>query len=46
MEIDKQSLTAGLYARVSTGRQEQEATVESQLAEVKAKIEADGNVLP
>lgn len=41
-----QHLVAGLYARVSTGRQENEATIESQLAEIKAKIAEDGHVLP
>lgn len=41
-----QPMTAALYCRVSTGRQEQEATIESQLAEVKARIIADGNVIP
>ncbi|PIY72307.1 hypothetical protein COY87_01680 [Candidatus Roizmanbacteria bacterium CG_4_10_14_0_8_um_filter_33_9] len=38
-------LNAALYARVSTGRQENEQTIESQLDEVKRKITADGNVL-
>ncbi len=42
----KQPLMAALYGRVSTGRQENEATIESQVDEVKARIEADGNVLP
>jgi len=41
----KQPLIAGLYARVSTGRQEQEATIESQVDETKCRIEADGNVV-
>lgn len=41
----KQSLTAGLYARVSTGRQEKEETVESQIDETKIRIEADNNIL-
>lgn len=40
-----QHLIAGLYGRVSTGRQEQEATIESQLEETKARIKADGNIL-
>src|SRR5882724_3503093 len=43
---NKQPLVSGLYGRVSTGRQENEATIESQLAEIKARIEADGNILP
>ncbi len=38
-------LNAALYARVSTGRQENEQTIESQLDEVKKRITADGNVL-
>lgn len=42
----KQPLIAGLYGRVSTGRQEDEATIESQIAEIKARIEAGGNTLP
>lgn len=41
----RQPLVAALYARVSTGRQEQEATIESQIAEIKARIETDGNIL-
>lgn len=41
-----QPLVAGLYARVSTGRQENEATIESQLDEIKTQIVNDGNVLP
>lgn len=44
--LSKQPLIAGLYARVSTGRQENEATIESQLDEIRAKIQADGNILP
>ena len=38
-------LNAALYARVSTGRQENEQTIESQLDEVKKRITTDGNVL-
>lgn len=41
----KQPLNVALYARVSTGRQENEQTIESQLDEVKKKITEDGNVL-
>lgn len=41
----KEPLTAALYARVSTQKQENEATVESQIAEIKAKIQEDGNTL-
>lgn len=36
---------AALYARVSTGNQEKEATIESQISEVKERIKKDGNVL-
>lgn len=36
---------AALYARVSTARQEQEETVESQVAEVRQRISSDGNEL-
>ncbi|MFH1792130.1 MAG: recombinase family protein [Patescibacteria group bacterium] len=41
----KQPLNVALYARVSTGRQENEQTIESQLDEVKKKIKEDGNTL-
>jgi len=41
----KQPLNVALYARVSTGRQENEQTIESQLDEVKKKITEDGNIL-
>jgi site-specific DNA recombinase len=44
-KIIKQPLNAALYARVSTGRQENEQTVESQLDEVKKRISEDGNTL-
>jgi len=37
--------TVALYARVSTARQEQEETIDSQISEVKQRIIADGNVL-
>ncbi len=43
---DKTPLVAALYARVSTGRQENEATIESQLDEITKRVEADGNILP
>lgn len=36
---------AALYARVSTARQEQEETIESQVAEVKQRILSDDNAL-
>lgn len=41
----KQPLVTGLYARVSTGRQENEQTIESQVDEIKNRIKADGNIL-
>ncbi len=34
-----------LYARVSTDRQEKQATIKSQIEEIKEKIKEDGNVL-
>jgi len=40
-----QPLTAALYARVSTNRQEELETIESQLAEIKERIKGDGNIL-
>jgi site-specific DNA recombinase len=39
-------MTAGGYFRTSTTNQKDEQTIESQIAEVKARVEADGNVLP
>lgn len=36
---------AAFYARVSTERQEKEATIESQIDELEKKIKDDGNVL-
>ncbi len=36
---------AALYARVSTGLQEKEKTIESQIAELKRQISSHGNVL-
>lgn len=36
---------AALYARVSTDKQEQEKTIDSQIAEVKERIKSDKNVL-
>ncbi len=36
---------AALYARVSTGKQENEATIDSQIDEIKRKIQEDNNVL-
>ncbi len=35
--------TSGYYARVSTGRQENEATIDSQEAEITERIKKDGN---
>ena len=45
MEI-KQNNIAALYARVSTAGQEHEQTIESQISEIKSKIEEDGLSLP
>lgn len=50
MEIQEQNKintpkVSGLYARVSTSRQENEQTIDSQLDEIKSKIESDGNIL-
>ena len=39
-------MIAALYARVSTSRQENEQTIDSQIAEIKVKIAEDGNSLP
>jgi len=41
----KQPLNAGMYVRVSTGRQENEQTIESQLDEVKKRVKEDENIL-
>lgn len=43
---EKVSHIAGMYGRVSTGRQENEATIESQLDEVIRRVANDGNTLP
>lgn len=45
IEVPSQPLAAALYARVSTQRQENEETIESQIEEIKTKISADGNTL-
>ena len=37
-------MTDVLYARVSTDRQEREETIQSQLAELRARATADGRV--
>ncbi len=37
---------AGLYARVSTARQEEQETIDSQLSELRSRIKADGCELP
>jgi len=39
-------MIAALYARVSTARQEEQETIDSQLNELKGRIAADGHVLP
>lgn len=41
-----QSKIAGLYGRVSTNRQEEQETIESQVDEIKNRVQEDGNVLP
>lgn len=41
----KTSKIAALYARVSTARQEEQETIESQLDEIKARIATDGHSL-
>jgi len=46
VNTEKQLHIAGLYARVSTGRQEKEETIDSQVAEIKDKIQQDELVLP
>lgn len=38
-------LTAALYARVSTEKQEREQTIRSQIEEVEKRIKDDGNIL-
>lgn len=38
-------MIAGLYARVSTARQEEQETIESQVEEIKKRIEEDGNII-
>jgi len=39
------NLIAGLYARVSSEKQEQEQTINSQIDEIASEIERDGNTL-
>ncbi|MEX0650187.1 MAG: recombinase family protein [Candidatus Andersenbacteria bacterium] len=43
--VQQQPRIAALYARVSTERQEDEQTIQVQIAELKERIAADGNVL-
>jgi len=38
-------IISALYARVSTQRQEKEATIQSQIAEIKDRIKLDENIL-
>src|SRR3989344_7531101 len=45
-ENKKEGKIAGAYGRVSTGRQEQEATIDSQIDEIKNRVASDGNMLP
>lgn len=42
----RQNNIAALYARVSTAGQEHEQTIESQISEIKSRIEVDGLLLP
>jgi len=44
-EIDTQSDIPAWYARVSTGRQENEETIDSQIDEIEQRIKTDGLVL-
>lgn len=37
--------TAGAYCRVSTGRQEQEETIDSQIDEIKTRVSSEGDFL-
>lgn len=46
MNDNKTTKLCGLYARVSTTKQEEEATIESQINEIKERVERDGNILP
>lgn len=39
-------MIAALYARVSTVRQEEQETIDSQIEEIKKRILEDGNILP
>lgn len=39
-------MIAALYARVSTAKQEEQETIDSQVNEIRARIVADGHVLP
>ena len=41
----QESLIAAVYARVSTGRQEQEQTIKAQMQEMRTTIQTDGNRL-
>lgn len=44
-EPTKQSLIAALYGRTSTGNQEEEKTIDSQVAEVEERIKSDSNII-
>ncbi|OGC91815.1 hypothetical protein A2876_04615 [Candidatus Amesbacteria bacterium RIFCSPHIGHO2_01_FULL_48_32b] len=39
-------MIAALYARVSTAKQEEQETIDSQVNEIRARIATDGHVLP
>lgn len=43
--IEKKPLVAAIYARVSTESQERQATIASQIDEIKKRIQADNNSL-
>jgi len=46
MKDNKPIRIAGLYARVSTNRQEELETIDSQIDEIKRKVAENGDVLP
>ncbi len=44
-KFETQSKRVGIYARVSTGSQENEQTINSQIDEIRQKIKKDGNTI-
>lgn len=44
--LNSQQLVAGVYGRVSTGRQEDEQTIDSQIDEIILRVKQDGHILP